>query len=246
MQTEYHQRLMEKFRDSIRTDTLDDLVVLMSEEEILDDLIMRLIFFRSSECGSVNVCRYMLEHSTIDSWCDPLSRQIAFKGGSSEGHVEILKLLLEKRVQVYGMYKGLNSYGLAIGALEAGHQVYEGEYTEAIKHLAITGAYIGLPMVMATAGVPYAGVIFVVGITAYSAYHLVSNTHALYMEYTSENNPVKSSEAYAYLYATLVKAPLQYVYESEAPSIAVENHRELIQEEEYSLDFFRNFNICVY
>ncbi|RZI47005.1 NACHT domain-containing protein [Rickettsiales endosymbiont of Peranema trichophorum] len=138
-------------------------------------------------------------------------------------------------VHLYGMCKGLNGYGLAVGALEASYQVYQGEYTEAVKHLLITGAYMALPMVMAATGVPYAGLLFAVVMTAYSGYHLVSNTHALYVEYTSEDNAAKSSEAYAYLYDALVKTPLHCVYESEAPSISVENDVPMTDEQASSL-----------
>ncbi|RZI47764.1 ankyrin repeat domain-containing protein [Rickettsiales endosymbiont of Peranema trichophorum] len=128
--------------------------------------------------------------------------------GVNQPTLENGKKLVFDSVHIYGMYKGLNGYGLAIGGLEAGYQAYQGEYAEAIKYLAITGAYMALPMVMAATGMPYAGLVFASSMTVYSAYHLMHNTHTLYIEYTSEDNPAKSSEAYTNLYSSLVQTPL--------------------------------------
>ncbi|WP_165379520.1 hypothetical protein [Rickettsiales endosymbiont of Peranema trichophorum] len=136
---------------------------------------------------------------------------------------------------LYGMYKGLNGYGLAIGTLEATYQAYQGEYAEALKHVVITGAYMTLPVVMAATGVPYASLAFAVVMTAYSGYHLLYNVHSLYTECTSDDNAAKSSEVDVYLYNTLVKTPLEYVYESEPHSVAVENDVQLTDEQASSL-----------
>ncbi|WP_165379571.1 hypothetical protein, partial [Rickettsiales endosymbiont of Peranema trichophorum] len=123
------------------------------------------------------------------------------------------KQLVFDTAHLYGVYKGLNGYGLAIGGLEASYQVYQGAYLEALKHVAITGAYMALPTAMAAAGIPYGSLVLVASMTAYSGYHLMSNVHSLYIEYTGEDNAAKSSEAYANLYSSLAGTPLQYIYE---------------------------------
>ncbi|RZI45791.1 ankyrin repeat domain-containing protein [Rickettsiales endosymbiont of Peranema trichophorum] len=115
-------------------------------------------------------------------------------------------------VNVYGMYKGLNGYGLVIGGLEAGYQAYQGEYGEAVKHLAIAGAYMVLPTVMGATGLPYAGLFFAAGMTSYSGYHLMWNVYSLYIEYTCEENAARSESAYGEVYNLLERSPLQYIY----------------------------------
>ncbi|RZI47377.1 ankyrin repeat domain-containing protein [Rickettsiales endosymbiont of Peranema trichophorum] len=138
------------------------------------------------------------------------------------------KKLMLGAVHIYGMCKGFNGYSLAIGGVEAAYQVYQGEYTVAVKHLGITGVYMALPMVMAVTGLPYVGLVFTVGITAYSTYHLMSNTHALYVEYTSDDNAARSASAYGEFYTLLSQTPLQYIYEFETIRV---DQAELVVEE---------------
>ncbi|WP_165379668.1 hypothetical protein, partial [Rickettsiales endosymbiont of Peranema trichophorum] len=153
--------------------------------------------------------------------------------------VENVKQVVLGTVHVYGMYKGLSVYGLALVGLEATYQVYQGEYAEALKQVLITTVYMALPIVMGAGGLPYAGLIFTSGMTVYSLYHLMSNVHSLYTEHTSDDNVAKSSEAYASLYSLLACTPLQYVYEFDSSR---GEHNELMQEQEQSEGAFQGDN----
>ncbi|RZI47610.1 hypothetical protein EDM53_01045 [Rickettsiales endosymbiont of Peranema trichophorum] len=153
--------------------------------------------------------------------------------------VENVKQVVLGTVHVYGMYKGLNVYGLALVGLEATYQVYQGEYAEALKQVLITTVYMALPIVMGAGGLPYAGLIFTSGMTVYSLYHLMSNVHSLYIEYTSDENGVRSASGYGEVYSLLARTPLQYVYEFDSSR---GEYDELMQEQEQSEGAFQGDN----
>ncbi|WP_207215398.1 hypothetical protein, partial [Rickettsiales endosymbiont of Peranema trichophorum] len=148
--------------------------------------------------------------------------------------VENVKQVVLGTVHVYGMYKGLSVYGLALVGLEATYQVYQGEYAEALKQVLITTVYMALPIVMGAGGLPHAGLIFTSGMTVYSLYHLMSNVHSLYIEYTSDENGVRSASGYGEVYSLLARTPLQYVYEFDSSR---GEYNELMQEQEQPKGF---------
>ncbi|WP_165379674.1 hypothetical protein [Rickettsiales endosymbiont of Peranema trichophorum] len=142
---------------------------------------------------------------------------------------ENAKKVVLDTVHVYGMYKGLNGYGIVTGGLEAAYQAYKGEYSTAAMQVVMTGVYMGLPYAMVAAGVPQIGLIAFGALM--TGYHLASHSHSLYTEYTSHENAVKSAASYADFYRFLAKTPLQYVYKFDT-SAEGQSNVELIQEQQ--------------
>ncbi|RZI47451.1 hypothetical protein EDM53_01725 [Rickettsiales endosymbiont of Peranema trichophorum] len=128
----------------------------------------------------------------------------------------VKKVLLDT-VHIYSMYTCLGLYTITVGGLEVSYQLHQGEYTEALKQIAIMGSYVALNVALhlaiAAPGLQYVGLTFAMGITFCGAYQAMFNAHDLYAEYTSEYNAIKSASAYAELYELLAHSPLQYVYD---------------------------------
>ena len=131
----------------------------------------------------------------------------------NEPTVENTKKIVFDTTYLYGMYKGVNSYSIAVSAIEASYQVHNGEYYQGLTQVATTALYMAVPTVIGYVGIPYVGFLYGVGMTVYTGYNVMFNSYSLYQKYMSEENELRSAIAYRGLFKFISDSPLQYIYD---------------------------------
>lgn len=101
---------------------------------------------------------------------------------------------------LFSMTTGIAKASVVTSVLSVGYAYHENGIYEAAKSAIASAAFMAVPYAIVFTGVPYVGLGYTLGITAYTGVNLMNNVWLLYQELNSEEAQTESIQTYQEIY----------------------------------------------